>query len=91
MTPAETEDVDDDLESKENGSDAVERRIEKIMFDMRDHGLIDVNDEKAYEEKKVKQLLLSVSLTNSLILFSFPIFLDGDLVGSVHCLFAGCV
>ena len=46
-------DDEDESEPKERGSDAVERRIEKIMADLREQGVIDVNDEKAYEEKKV--------------------------------------
>ncbi|KAF9464270.1 hypothetical protein BDZ94DRAFT_1256727 [Collybia nuda] len=53
MAIPETED-DDDLEPKENGSDAVERRIEKVMSEMRDRGLIDVNDDAAYEAKKTE-------------------------------------
>lgn len=53
MTAPETEE-DDDPEPKESGIDAVERRIEKVMSEMRDRGLIDVNDDAAYEAKKVK-------------------------------------
>lgn len=41
-------------EPKERGSDAVERRIEKVMSELRDQGLVDVNDEQAYEERKVR-------------------------------------
>lgn len=48
---------DDDPEPKERGVDAVERRIEKVMADMKDQGLIDVNDEKAYHAKKVGHIL----------------------------------
>jgi hypothetical protein len=44
---------DDEPEPRERGSDAVDRRIEKVMADLREQGLIDVNDEKSYEEKKV--------------------------------------
>lgn len=44
---------DEDPEPKERGSDAVERRIEKVMSDMREQGLVDINDEKAFEAKKV--------------------------------------
>jgi hypothetical protein len=44
---------DEEPEPRERGSDAVERRIEKVMADLREQGVIDVNDEKAYEEKKV--------------------------------------
>jgi hypothetical protein len=44
---------EDEEEPKERGSDAVERRIEKIMSEIRDQGLVDVNDEKAFQAKKV--------------------------------------
>jgi hypothetical protein len=40
-------------EPRERGCDAVERRIEKVMTDLRQQGLVDVNDDKAYEVKKV--------------------------------------
>lgn len=43
---------EDEEEPRERGSDAVERRIEKVMADMKDQGLVDVNDEKAYHAKK---------------------------------------
>ena len=46
-------DEDDEPEPRELGSDAVERRIEKVMADLREQGVIDVNDEREYEEKKV--------------------------------------
>jgi hypothetical protein len=51
MVPSEAE--DDDPEPKEKGGEAVEQRIEKVMSELRDRNLVDVNDEKAYEEKKV--------------------------------------
>ncbi|KAG6889025.1 hypothetical protein C0992_006721 [Termitomyces sp. T32_za158] len=54
MAVPEVEDAEEEPEPKENGSDAIERRIEKIMSDMRDLGLVDENDEKVYEDKKVK-------------------------------------
>lgn len=41
-------------EPKERGSDAVDRRVEKVMADLKEQGLVDVNDEKAYEERKVR-------------------------------------
>jgi|ERR1700733_12000415 len=44
---------DDNDEPKERGSEAVERRIEKIMAEMQDQGLVDINDEKALQAKKV--------------------------------------
>lgn len=52
-TMAAPDDENEEPEPKERGSDAVERRIEKIMADFREQGVINVNDEKAYEEKKV--------------------------------------
>lgn len=52
-TMAAPEGEDEEPEPRERGSDAVERRIEKVMTDLREQGVIDVNDEKAYEEKKV--------------------------------------
>lgn len=58
MAPAANDD-DDYPEPKERGSDAVERRIEKVMADLRDQGLIDINDEKAYELKKVGRTALT--------------------------------
>lgn len=47
---------DEDSEPKEKGSDAVERRIEKVMGDMCHQGLVDPADGKAYEAKKVTLL-----------------------------------
>lgn len=43
----------EDTEPKERGSEAVERRIEKVLAELRDHGLLDPNDEKAMEERRV--------------------------------------
>ncbi|GBE79351.1 hypothetical protein BKA93DRAFT_812571 [Sparassis latifolia] len=43
---------EEDPEPRERGSDAVERRIEKIMADIRDQGLVDASDEKGLEAKK---------------------------------------
>lgn len=45
---------DEDPEPRERGSEAVERRVEKIMADLRDQGLVDASDERALEAKKVK-------------------------------------
>lgn len=53
MTAPEGEDGDEE-ELAERGIDAVERRIEKVMADMRDQGLVDLSDEKAYETQKVR-------------------------------------
>lgn len=45
---------EEDPEPRERGSEAVERRIEKVMADIRDQGLVDAADEKALEAKKVE-------------------------------------
>lgn len=47
------EDGEPEPEPREKGSDAIDRRVEKVMSDLRDQGLIDVNNEVAYEAKKV--------------------------------------
>ncbi|KAG6816871.1 hypothetical protein H0H87_002192 [Tephrocybe sp. NHM501043] len=52
MAAPQSDDVEEEPEPKENGSDAVEQRIEKVMSDMRELGLADESDVKAYEEKK---------------------------------------
>jgi hypothetical protein len=45
---------DEEPEPREQGSDAVERRIEKVMSELRQQGLVDANDDKAYETRKVR-------------------------------------
>ncbi|KAJ2918266.1 hypothetical protein MD484_g2187, partial [Candolleomyces efflorescens] len=50
--PAAAAIEEDEPEPKENGSEAVERRIEKVMSELREQGLVDVNNEKEYEERK---------------------------------------
>lgn len=59
----------DDPEPTELGSEAVERRIEKVMADLQSHGLLDGSDQKAIEERRVGvffiRLVSSVSLTFS--------------------------
>ncbi|OCH86215.1 hypothetical protein OBBRIDRAFT_783552 [Obba rivulosa] len=45
-------DEEEEPEPRERGSEAVERRIEKVMADMRDQGLVEASDEKALEAKK---------------------------------------
>jgi hypothetical protein len=61
---------DDDPEPKERGTDAVERRIDKIMTDLKDQGLVNVSDEKAYHMKKVGIVICSFCLQCSRHLFS---------------------
>lgn len=50
----ETAEEEEEEEPRERGCDAVERRIEKVMADLRQQELVDVNDDKAYEVKKVR-------------------------------------
>ncbi|KAJ7590732.1 hypothetical protein C8J56DRAFT_933757 [Mycena floridula] len=45
-------DTGEEEEPSERGSDAVDRRVEKIMADLREQNLVDLDDEKAYEAKK---------------------------------------
>ncbi|GAW02170.1 arsenite-resistant protein asr2 [Lentinula edodes] len=47
-------DVEEEEEPQERGSDAVERRIEKVMAELRDQGLVDVGNEEAYETKRTE-------------------------------------
>ncbi|KAI0663173.1 hypothetical protein C8Q70DRAFT_908268 [Cubamyces menziesii] len=42
----------EDPEPREMGSEAVERRIEKVLADLQEQGLIDTSDEKALEAKR---------------------------------------
>ncbi|KAJ6543854.1 hypothetical protein B0H19DRAFT_1168666 [Mycena capillaripes] len=49
---AMSEPEEEEPEPRERGCDAVERRIEKVMADLRQQELVDVNDDKAYECKK---------------------------------------
>lgn len=53
MAPPEETVEEEDPEPRECGSEAVERRVEKIMVDLREQGLVDVNNEREYIEKKV--------------------------------------
>ena len=39
---------------KERGSDAVERRIQTVMNELKEQGVVDPNDEKAFEAKLVR-------------------------------------
>ncbi|KAK7695549.1 hypothetical protein QCA50_000185 [Cerrena zonata] len=45
-------DEEEDPEPRERGSDAVERRIEKVMTDMKEQGLLDGVDEEEVEAKR---------------------------------------
>ncbi len=61
-----TAEAEDDPEPREMGSEAVERRIEKVMADLQEQGAVDTSDEKALEAKRVTcmpPLLPSSSLT----------------------------
>ena len=60
MREATTE-AEEDPEPREMGSEAVERRIEKVMADLQEQGAVDTSDEKALEAKRVR-LTVSVML-----------------------------
>ncbi|KAI0723048.1 hypothetical protein C8Q76DRAFT_614816 [Earliella scabrosa] len=51
MREATTE-AEEDPEPREMGSEAVERRIEKVMADLQEQGAVDTSDEKALEAKR---------------------------------------
>lgn len=51
-----TDDEEVEPAPKERGSEAVERRINKIMLDIKEQGVIDTSDEKAFDAKKVRVL-----------------------------------
>ncbi|KAF7776437.1 hypothetical protein Agabi119p4_4830 [Agaricus bisporus var. burnettii] len=53
MAPAEEQEEEPEMEPREKGCEAVERRAEKIMVDLREQGLVDPSNEKEYEEKKI--------------------------------------
>lgn len=46
-------DEEEDPEPRERGSDAVERRIEKVMTDMKEQGLLDGLGEEEVDAKRV--------------------------------------
>jgi len=81
-------------ELKERGSDAVERRIEKVMSDLVDQGLVDVNDEGAFKEKKVgsvKWFLPDVTYCSILFAFRFSKKPGCSISRHVPCVFASRV
>jgi chromosome segregation ATPase len=78
--PEEMFEEEQEMEPRERGSEAVERRIEKIMADLREQGLVDVNNETEYEEKKV---CLFISLRCALTYE--PQIADGGLARFVSC------
>ena len=59
--------MDDSVEDepRERGSDAVERRVEKIMADVIDQGLVDTSDEKAVEAKRVSSSVFCPHVSGS--------------------------
>lgn len=44
----------DDPEPREMGSEAVERRVEKVLADLHEQGAVDTSDEKSLEAKRVR-------------------------------------
>jgi len=61
ITTPEATVEEEDPEPRECGSEAVERRVEKIMVDFREQGLVDVNNEREYIEKRVDLFSFSFS------------------------------
>ena len=57
---------DEDPEPRERGSDAVERRVEKVMSDMREQGVLESCGEEEVEAKRVssEEPLADVQLTH---------------------------
>ncbi len=50
-----TAEAEEDPEPREMGSEAVERRIEKVMAELQEQGAVDTSDEKALEAKRVRR------------------------------------
>jgi hypothetical protein len=50
---ANANEIEDDSEPQERGSDAVERRVEKVMADLREQNVLDFSDERAVEARRV--------------------------------------
>ncbi|KAF8211602.1 hypothetical protein K438DRAFT_1903521 [Mycena galopus ATCC 62051] len=59
---------EEEPEPRERGSEAVERRVEKVMADLRAQELVDVNDDKAYETKKT---MVSLDLYLAYLRYAF--------------------
>lgn len=60
--------ADDDDDPKERGSEAVERRIEKVMSELQDQGVIDVNDDVVFQAKKVRFCIIHFeALSNTVV------------------------
>ena len=85
--PESADDIDDDPEPKENGSAAVEQKIEKIIADLREQGVVDINDEKAFEAKKVRNSCQQCFECT----FMLRSISDCDFPGLVHCLPSGYI
>lgn len=50
----EVEEDPEDPEPKERGTEAIERRIEKLVQELRESGAVDVNDEVEFGMRKVR-------------------------------------
>lgn len=74
-----TGDVEDDPEPREMGSEAVERRIEKVMADLQEQGAVDTSDERALEAKRVRVGSRFCVCSNA----EHGLLADGDSFGSV--------
>jgi hypothetical protein len=74
--------MEEDPEPAENGSEAVERRIEKVMADLHKQGLV---DDKAYNAKKVNCIF------RSLHAFLTSLSADGNFPGLLPFLSSRCI
>ena len=82
--------VDEEEELPEKGSEAVARRIEKVMADLHDQNLVDASDEIAYETQKVGMLCYLVKpskIMSSTIVSGYSV--DNGCIGLVSCLSQG--
>lgn len=85
MADAADDGADGDNEPKERGSEALERRIEKVMAEIRDRGLVDINNEKAWQAKRV---CTSYSFPNISLCREIS---DNGVTRHVHCILASCI
>ncbi|KAK0467917.1 uncharacterized protein EV420DRAFT_1501935 [Desarmillaria tabescens] len=76
---------DDEDEPMERGSDAVERRIEKIMSDLREQNLFDSNDEALWTAKKTQVSLdLYIEYLRAAFLTCYYCCVVSDHIEALH-------
>ena len=76
--------VEEDAEPTERGSEAVEKRVQKLMEDFVAQGIVSATDEKALEAKRVRFHCRPSYVPNTAEITCVPFFFaDGDSFGSV--------